>query len=121
MVNNMASIAHYRNAAVSPKKARLMVDLVRGKTVEKALSILAFHKQKSAEMVKKTLQSAVANAENNEGVDVDGLVIDKIFVNEGPTLKRIRPRAKGRADRILKRTCHISVQVKESWENKSNG
>ncbi len=117
----MGTLAHYRNATISPKKARLMANLVRGKSVEKALDILEFHNQKSAAMVKKVLQSAVANAENNDGCDVDELIVGEIFVNEGPTQKRIRPRAKGRADRIFKRTCHISVQVKESWEMMSNG
>ena len=117
----MGSIAHYRNAAISPRKARLMADLVRGQSVEKALDVLSFHQQKAAGMVKKVLQSAIANAENNDGCDVDELVIDHIYVNEGPTLKRISPRAKGRADRIFKRTCHITVQVKENWETLSNG
>lgn len=117
----MGTKAHYRNATISARKARLMANLVRGKSVEEAVNILTFHKQKAAAMVKKVLNSAIANAENNDGSDVDELIVGEIYVNEGPTLKRIKPRAKGRADRIFKRTCHISVQVNESWECFGNG
>ena len=76
-----------------------------------ALDLLSFEAQQSAALVKKVLESAIANAENNEGADVDDLKVTEIFVNEGMTMKRIKPRAKGRADRILKRSCHISVTV----------
>ena len=88
-----------------------MVDQVRGKPVSDALDILNFSPQKAAGMVRKVLESAIANAENNEGADVDELKVSEIFVDEGATMKRIRPRAKGRADRILKRTSHVTVTV----------
>lgn len=96
---------------ISPQKARLVVDLVRGKPVGDALEILGFSTQKAAGLVRKVVESAIANAENNEGADIDELKISQIFVNEGLTMKRIKPRAKGRADRILKRTSHITVTV----------
>jgi large subunit ribosomal protein L22 len=96
---------------ISPQKARLVVDQVRGKPVSDALDILGFSTQKGAVLVRKVVESAIANAENNEGADVDELKISEIFVNEGLTMKRIRPRAKGRADRIFKRTSHITVTV----------
>ena len=97
--------------SISPQKARLVVDQVRGKRVGEALDILGFSQQKAAGLVRKVVESAIANAENNEGADVDDLKICEIYVNEGMTMKRIRPRAKGRADRILKRTSHITVTV----------
>ena len=100
-----------KRLGLSPQKARLVVDTVRGRAVSDALDILNFSTQKGAVLVCKVVESAIANAENNEGADVDELKISQIFVNEGLTMKRIRPRAKGRADRILKRTCHITVTV----------
>jgi large subunit ribosomal protein L22 len=96
---------------ISPQKARLVVDQVRGKSVSDALDILSFSSQKGALLVRKLVESAIANAENNEGADIDELKICEIFVNEGLTMKRIRPRAKGRADRIFKRSSHITVTV----------
>ena len=96
---------------ISAQKARRIADLVRGKPVADALDLLSFEAQQPAGLVKKVLESAIANAENNEGADVDDLKVTEIFVNEGMTMKRIKPRAKGRADRILKRSCHISVTV----------
>lgn len=96
---------------ISPRKARLVVDLVRGKPVSDALDILNFSTHKAAGLVRKVVESAIANAENNEGADIDELKISEIYVNEGLTMKRIRPRAKGRADRIFKRTSHITVTV----------
>jgi large subunit ribosomal protein L22 len=96
---------------ISPQKARLVVDLVRGKPVSDALDILGFSTQKAAGLVRKVVESAIANAENNAGADVDELRISQIFVDEGLTMKRIKPRAKGRADRIFKRTSHITVTV----------
>ena len=96
---------------ISPQKARLVVDQVRGKPVADALDILNFSTKKGAVLVRKVLESAIANAENNEAADVDELKISEIFVNEGLTMKRIKPRAKGRADRIFKRSCHITVTV----------
>ncbi len=96
---------------VSPRKARLVVDLVRGMPVAAALDVLSFSTQKSAGLVRKVVESAIANAEINENADVDELRIAEIYVNKGVTMKRIRPRAKGRADRIFKRSCHITVTV----------
>lgn len=103
--------AKLRGAQLSAQKARLVADQIRGKGVEEALDILAFSTKKGAAIVKKVLESAIANAEHNDGADVDELKVSTIFVDEGLTMKRIRPRAKGRADRILKRTCHITVKV----------
>ena len=96
---------------ISPQKVRLIVDQVRGKGVGEALDILSFSPQKAAGLVRKVVESAIANAENNEGADIDELKISQVFVNAGLTMKRIKPRAKGRADRILKRTSHITVTV----------
>ncbi len=107
----MEVAAKLRGAGLSAQKARLVADQIRGKSVEDALDLLAFSPKKGAALVKKVLESAIANAEHNEGADVDELKVSTIFVDEGLTMKRIRPRAKGRADRILKRTCHITVKV----------
>ena len=96
---------------VSPRKARVVVDLIRGKDVESAREILAFSERAIAETVLKTLNSAVANAEHNNHLRTDNLVVKTAFVDEGPTLKRIRPRAKGSASRINKRTSHITIIV----------
>ena len=109
----MEALAKHRFARTSAQKARLVADQVRGMHVEKALELLAYSPKKSAALVKKVLESAVANAEHNEGADIDELRVAKIFVDEGPTMKRIKPRAKGRADRISKRTCHITIKVGE--------
>jgi large subunit ribosomal protein L22 len=91
----------------------LVADQIRGKSAESALELLQFSGRKGADIIKKVLESAIANAEHNEGADVDELKVSTIFVDEGMTMKRIRPRAKGRADRILKRSCHITVKVSE--------
>ncbi len=107
----MEVAAKLSGAQLSAQKARLVADQVRGKHVEEALDILAFSQKKGAAIIKKVLESAIANAEHNEGADVDELKVSTIFVDEGLTMKRIRPRAKGRADRILKRSCHITVKV----------
>jgi len=109
----MEVVAKLRGAPISAQKARLVADQVRGKPVEQALNILAFSNKKAAHFVKKVLESAIANAEHNNGADVDELKVSTIFVDEGISLKRIMPRAKGRADRITKRTCHITVKVAE--------
>lgn len=98
---------------MSAQKARLVADQIRGKSVEDALDILQFSGKKGADIIKKVLESAIANAEHNDGADVDELKVSTIFVDEGMTMKRIKPRAKGRADRILKRSCHITVKVAE--------
>ncbi len=107
----MEVAARLKGARISAQKARLVADQVRGMPVEEALSLLEFSNKKAAHIVKKVLNSAIANAENNEGADVDELKVSSVFVDEGMTMKRLRPRAKGRADRILKRSCHITVKV----------
>ncbi|MBN2139571.1 MAG: 50S ribosomal protein L22 [Desulfovibrionaceae bacterium] len=99
---------------VSPFKARLVANNIKGKAVEDALNILRFTPKKSAKVISQVLFSAIANAEQIPGVDVDTLVVDRVVVDEGPTWKRIQPRAMGRAYRIRKRTSHITVVVKES-------
>ena len=106
--------AKLRGARISAQKARLVADEVRGKPVGEALNLLEFSKKKAAHLVRKLLNSAIANAENNEGADVDELRVSTIFVDEGLTMKRMRTRAKGRGDRILKRTCHITVKVADN-------
>ena len=103
--------AKLKGAQISAQKARLVADQVRGRHVDEALDLLEFSPKKASRLVKKLLDSAIANAENNEGADVDELVISSIFVDEGRTMKRLRPRAKGRADRIFKRSCHITLMV----------
>ena len=103
--------ARLSGARISAQKVRLVADQIRGKPVGIALDILGFSNKKSARMVRKLLESAIANAEHNEGADIDELSVSKIFVDEGLTMKRIKPRAKGRADRILKRSCHITLAV----------
>jgi large subunit ribosomal protein L22 len=109
----MEVTAKLRGAGLSAQKARLVADQVRGKPIAEALDLLTFSPKKAAKVVKKVLQSAIANAEENNGMDIDELRVSTICVDEGMTLKRIRPRAKGRADRIMKRTCHITVKVAE--------
>jgi large subunit ribosomal protein L22 len=104
----------HKYARISPQKCRLVADQIRGLPVEQALNLLKFSKQRAALFLKKTLDSAIANAENNEGADVDELHVSDIYVNEGPTLKRMRARAKGRGNRILKRTSHIAVTVSDA-------
>jgi large subunit ribosomal protein L22 len=96
---------------LSPQKARLVADLVRGKKVDYALNILNFSPKKGAEIIKKVVESAIANAEHNEGADIDELKVLSIYVDKGIVLKRVRPRAKGRAGRIIKPTSHITVTV----------
>ena len=103
--------ATLKHARVSAQKARLIADQIRGLPVERALNILMFSPKKSAGMVRKVLESAIANAEHNEGADIDELSVAAVYVNEGRTLKRFRARAKGRGTRILKRNSHITVTV----------
>lgn len=98
-------------ARSSAQKARLVADQIRGQRVELALNTLRFSQKKAANIVRKVLESAVANAENNAGADIDELKVGTIYVDEGPVLKRLMPRAKGRANRILKRTCHVVVKL----------
>ena len=103
--------AKLKGAQISAQKARLVADQVRGRHVDEALDLLEFSPKKASRLIKKLLDSAIANAENNEGADVDELVVSSVFVDEGRTMKRLRPRAKGRADRIFKRSCHITLMV----------
>lgn len=105
--------AKLSNAPMSAQKARLVGDQIRGLPVDKALDILNFSSKKAALVVKKILESAIANAEHNENADIDELKVSTVFVDEGVTLKRFRARAKGRANHILKRTCHITIKVAE--------
>jgi large subunit ribosomal protein L22 len=109
----METFAKLTNARISPQKCRLVADQIRGMGVAKAIDLLNFSTKKSAKLIKKVLESAIANAEHNEGADVDELRVSTIYVDEGPVLKRMSPRAKGRANRILKRTSHITVKVSE--------
>ncbi len=110
----MQATATLRFARISAQKGRLVADQIRGKRVEEATNLLVFSNKKGAELLKKVLDSAIANAENNEGADVDELTVAAITVDEGPTMKRIKARAKGRAARILKRTSHITVTVADN-------
>lgn len=106
--------AKYRRANISAQKVRLVANQIRGMNVEQAEQLLTFSPKKAAHIVKKALMSAVANAEHNDGLDVDELFVKTIYVDEGPTLKRGRARAKGRGTQILKRTSHITIEVAET-------
>ena len=110
----MEVTARLKGARISAQKARLVADQVRGKGVEDALNLLTFSPKKAAHLIKKVLNSAIANAEHNEGADVDELKVSTIMVDEAITMKRIMPRAKGRADRISKRGCHITIKVADA-------
>ncbi len=103
--------ATLRRTRMSPQKARLVADQLRGLPVERAIEILAFGKPKAAFVLKKVLESAIANAEHNEGIDIDELRVGAVQVNQGPTFRRYRARARGRAGRITKRTSHITLTV----------
>ncbi|HHZ88869.1 MAG TPA: 50S ribosomal protein L22 [Chromatiaceae bacterium] len=109
----METVAKLKYARISAQKVRLVADQIRGLPVERALNELMFSKKKAAEIVRKVLESAIANAEHNEGADIDELKVSTICIDEGPTHKRMRARAKGRGTRILKRTSHITVAVGE--------
>jgi len=112
----MQAKAINRMVRISPNKVRLVIDLVRGKDVERALAILRYMPQKAAKEIARTIQSAAANAENNFEMDPDGLIVKTIYADEGPAFKRMMPRARGRADRIRKRTTHITVIVDDGEE-----
>ncbi len=103
--------AHSKNIRVSAQKCRLVADLIRGLDVAKALNLLEFTQKKSAGILKKTLESAIANAEHNEGADIDSLRVKEIYIDKGPSLKRFMARAKGRGNKIEKQTCHINIVV----------
>jgi large subunit ribosomal protein L22 len=109
----MESTAKARFIRISPQKARLVADTIRGKNVEDAITTLRFMPKKGARILRKVLESAVANASQNDSIDIDTLFVKTIFIDGGPMLKRIRPRAMGRASRILKRTSHITVVLDE--------
>jgi len=109
----MQAVAILKSARISPQKARLVADQVRDLPVGRALDILRFSNKKAAQLIKSTLESAIANAENNEGADIDELKVAAICVDGGPVLKRMHARAKGRGNRIVKRTSHITVTVAE--------
>ncbi len=110
----MEVAATLKYTRLSPQKARLVLDQIRGLPVDKALDLLTFSNKKAARTVRKVLESAIANAEHNDGADVDELKVAAAWANEGPVLKRIRARAKGRAARILKPTSHITVKVSDN-------
>ncbi|SFJ38189.1 50S ribosomal protein L22 [Thermoflavimicrobium dichotomicum] len=109
----MSAKAVARYVRIAPRKARLVIDLIRGKSVDDALAILKFTPRAASPIIEKVLLSAVANAEHNHNMDRNRLVVAKAYVDEGPTLKRYMPRAMGRASRINKRTSHITVVVEE--------
>ena len=102
-----------RYARISSRKVKIVADLIRGKKVDEALAIIKFTPKASSEVLEKLLKSAIANAENNHGMNRGNLIVSEIYANQGPTLKRIRPAAKGSAVRIRKRTCHVTIVVKE--------
>ncbi len=110
----MQTSAIHRNAKISAQKVRLVADQVRGLPVDGALTLLKFSNKKAAELVRKVLESAIANAEHNDGADIDELKVSTIYVDQGPSMKRMRARAKGRGNRIIKRTSHITVTVADS-------
>ena len=112
---------YLKGARLSPQKACLIADMVRGLDVEKALDVLSFSKQKGARLVKKLLDSAISNAENNENADIDNLKIKSIIVNKGLVMKRIKIRARGRADRVAKPMCHIEIKLAEKKQEEKNG
>ena len=112
----MEARAVARHIRISPRKASQVIDLIRGKDVEEALAILKFTPKGGSPIVEKVVRSAMANAENNYDMDVDSLYVAECYVDQGPTLKRIRPRARGMANRIRKRTSHITVILREKEE-----
>jgi len=118
------STSKMKNISISPQKARIMARQVKGLNIQRALDILNFSKKKSSFFIKKLLNSAISNAENNEGKDIDELIITNIMVNEAPRLKRIKARAKGKANRITKRNSHLLIELKTNTElmeiNKKN-
>lgn len=112
----METSAVLRGVRLSPQKGRLVADQIRGMSVDNALDLLNFSPKKGAEIIKKVLESAIANAEHNDGADIDELKVKTIFVEKGPVLKRFRPRAKGRGVQILKPTCHVFLTVGDQPE-----
>ena len=109
----METRAYLKGTRLSPQKAGLVANAIRGKSVQDAMDFLVFNKQKGSAVIKKLLESAIANAENNNNADIDLLSVKSIIVNQGMRLKRMKPRARGRADRIIKPTCHIEIILSE--------
>ena len=109
----LEATATLRFARISARKVKIVADLIRGKKVDEALAIVKFTPKASSEVLEKLLNSAIANAENNHGMDRGNLVVSEIYANQGPTMKRIRPAAKGSASRIRKRTSHITIKLRE--------
>lgn len=109
----MEVTAKLKDAPLSAQKGRLVADMIRNMNVSTALDVLKFTSKKGAQLIFKILQSAIANAENNNGADIDSLKVNTVFVDEARTLKRMSPRAKGRGNRISKRTCHITIKVSD--------
>jgi large subunit ribosomal protein L22 len=109
----MSTVAKLKNIRISAQKVRLVADQVRGMKVDRAINLLTFSEKKAAALMKKLLESAIANAEHNNGLDIDELFIEHVSVDEGPTMKRWRARARGRTAKILKRTSHVTIQVEE--------
>jgi large subunit ribosomal protein L22 len=107
----METKAILRGARISAQKGRLVADLIRGKPVDQAMNILAFTPKKGAAIIRKLLESAIANAEHNDGADIDALKVKTVYVDRGTFLKRFKARAKGRGNRVLKHTCHIFISV----------
>ncbi|MGI9229437.1 MAG: 50S ribosomal protein L22 [Gammaproteobacteria bacterium] len=112
----MTTTARLKHSQIAPQKLRLVADQIRGLPVDEAMNILQFSNKKGAAIIKKVLASAIANAEHNDGADIDELTVSAVMVDQGPVMKRLRPRARGRADRILKRTSRLSVTVAETVE-----
>jgi large subunit ribosomal protein L22 len=110
----MTAVARVKNVRISAQKARLVADQIRGLSADRAVNLLTISPKKAARIIKKLVESAIANAENNEGADIDRLSIATICVDEGPTMTRIHARARGRANRISKRTSHITVWMAEN-------
>ena len=110
---SLEASATLKYARISSRKVKIVADLIRGKKVEEALAIIKFTPKASSELLEKLLKSAIANAENNHGMNRGNLIVSEIYANQGPTLKRIRPAAKGSAVRIRKRTSHVTIVVKE--------
>ena len=109
----LEATATLRFARISARKVKIVADLIRGKKVDEALAIVKFTPKASSEVIEKLLKSAIANAENNHGMNRGNLVVSEIYANQGPTMKRIRPAAKGSASRIRKRTSHITIKLRE--------
>ena len=116
----MQTRASLRGVRLSAQKGRLVADQIRGLAVDKALNVLAFSPKKGAKIIKKVLESAIANAEHNDGADIDELKVQTIFVEQGSTLKRFHARAKGRGNRINKQSCHIFITVGDEVKSKRN-